>query len=313
MPTPFFPVGARIQGNPSLRYPQAEGHAAAVEYFASGGRRGRADSRRMRQDRSDFHPAVRDRSRGSAGHHSQLDHSRPDRGGSRRDESCGVLPDRRSARRSQSWPVPIGAQRRRERPPATQTTRDAIASVALALATATELLGRPLLEDLTDPTTGQLTPIFLVTDKRAVLQELGLRAVHRLPARAQAHPNAATLTADQTASSSATTAPDRSALARLARRRRRDDRDGRRLPRALQPHSPARDARRRTPDRALPHRPRHHAGHRRQRHSAKAPKCADPLTRDTLSVPGARYWCDGCCRRSEAVVGVAAAGIAVGE
>ncbi len=47
---------------------------------------------------------------------------------------------------------------------ATQTTRDAIASAALALATATELLGRPLLEDLTDQTTGQLTPIFLVTD-----------------------------------------------------------------------------------------------------------------------------------------------------
>ena len=47
---------------------------------------------------------------------------------------------------------------------ATQTHRDAIASVQLALAAAAELLGHPLIEDLTDPATGLLTPIFLVTD-----------------------------------------------------------------------------------------------------------------------------------------------------
>lgn len=47
---------------------------------------------------------------------------------------------------------------------ATQTHRDAIASVQLALDAAAELLGRPLLEDLTDPATGEVTPIFLVSD-----------------------------------------------------------------------------------------------------------------------------------------------------
>lgn len=47
---------------------------------------------------------------------------------------------------------------------ATQTHRDAIASVQAALDRASELLGRPLLEDLTDPATGEITPVFLVTD-----------------------------------------------------------------------------------------------------------------------------------------------------
>jgi len=47
---------------------------------------------------------------------------------------------------------------------------------------------------------------------------------------------------------------------------------GRRLPPALQPRPSAPDARRRTPDRALPRRPRRHAARRRQSHSANAPK-----------------------------------------
>jgi putative transposase len=47
---------------------------------------------------------------------------------------------------------------------ATQTTRDAIDSVQRALAAAHELLGRPLLEDLTCPQTGEITPVFLVSD-----------------------------------------------------------------------------------------------------------------------------------------------------
>ena len=56
---------------------------------------------------------------------------------------------------------------------ATQTTRDAIASVALALDTAAALLGRPLLEDLTDPTTGEVTPIFLVSDNGPCFKSSG--------------------------------------------------------------------------------------------------------------------------------------------
>jgi transposase InsO family protein len=47
---------------------------------------------------------------------------------------------------------------------ATQTHRDAIASVQAALDRASELLDRPLLEDLTDPETGEITPVLLVTD-----------------------------------------------------------------------------------------------------------------------------------------------------
>jgi transposase InsO family protein len=46
----------------------------------------------------------------------------------------------------------------------TQTTNDAISSVEQAIAEAQRLLGHPLLNDLTDPTTGEITPVFLVTD-----------------------------------------------------------------------------------------------------------------------------------------------------
>jgi len=56
---------------------------------------------------------------------------------------------------------------------ATQTTRDAIDSVQLALATATELLDRPLIDDLTDPATGKITPIFLVTDNGPCFKSSG--------------------------------------------------------------------------------------------------------------------------------------------
>lgn len=47
---------------------------------------------------------------------------------------------------------------------ATQTHRDAIASVQAALDRAGELLGRPLLDDLTCRESGEITPVFLVTD-----------------------------------------------------------------------------------------------------------------------------------------------------
>jgi putative transposase len=56
----------------------------------------------------------------------------------------------------------------------TQTTRDAIISVIQALAAADELLGGPLIDDLTDVTTGQITPIFLVTDNGPCFKSAGL-------------------------------------------------------------------------------------------------------------------------------------------
>lgn len=56
---------------------------------------------------------------------------------------------------------------------ATQTTRDAIDSVAQALAAAAELLDRPLIDDLTDPVTGEITPVFLVTDNGPCFKSTG--------------------------------------------------------------------------------------------------------------------------------------------
>jgi putative transposase len=46
----------------------------------------------------------------------------------------------------------------------TQTATDAIASVEAAITEAERRLGGPLLDDLTDPETGEVTPVFLVTD-----------------------------------------------------------------------------------------------------------------------------------------------------
>ena len=47
---------------------------------------------------------------------------------------------------------------------ATQTATDAVASLHAAIAEAERLLGHPLLDDLTDPATGEITPIFVVSD-----------------------------------------------------------------------------------------------------------------------------------------------------
>ena len=47
---------------------------------------------------------------------------------------------------------------------ATQTAADAVASLKAAIGEAERLLGCPLIEDLTDPQTGEVTPIFVVSD-----------------------------------------------------------------------------------------------------------------------------------------------------
>lgn len=46
----------------------------------------------------------------------------------------------------------------------TKTARDAIAALELARDRASELLGRPLIDDCTDPDSGQISPLILVTD-----------------------------------------------------------------------------------------------------------------------------------------------------
>lgn len=56
---------------------------------------------------------------------------------------------------------------------ATQTTRDAIDSVAQAVAAAEQLLGGALLDDLTDAATGEITPVFLVTDNGPCFKSTG--------------------------------------------------------------------------------------------------------------------------------------------
>lgn len=47
---------------------------------------------------------------------------------------------------------------------ATQTGRDAVASLQIAISEAEAMLGRPLLDDLTDPDTGEVTSVIVVTD-----------------------------------------------------------------------------------------------------------------------------------------------------
>jgi len=49
----------------------------------------------------------------------------------------------------------------------TKTWRDAVAALEAARDRAAELLGRPLLDDVTDPQTGQITPVIVVSDNGA--------------------------------------------------------------------------------------------------------------------------------------------------
>ena len=55
----------------------------------------------------------------------------------------------------------------------TQATQDAIVCVQTALEHASELLGRPLIDDLTCPATGEITPIFLVSDNGPCFKSAG--------------------------------------------------------------------------------------------------------------------------------------------
>jgi len=94
-------------------------------------------------------------------------------------------------------------------PAAMQTTRDAIASMQLALNTAASLLGPPLINDLTDRATGEITPIFLISENGPCSRAQASRASidsqpsFGMSAHAGAHRR-------PTASSSATTARSRS-------------------------------------------------------------------------------------------------------
>ena len=56
---------------------------------------------------------------------------------------------------------------------ATKTWRDAVCVIESARERATELLGRPLIEDLADPQTGEIVPIIVVSDNGACYRAAG--------------------------------------------------------------------------------------------------------------------------------------------
>jgi len=61
----------------------------------------------------------------------------------------------------------------------TSAARDAIETIGLALAEAEGLLGHPVRDDCCDPATGELSPLAIVSDKRARLQEHRVHALFR--------------------------------------------------------------------------------------------------------------------------------------
>jgi putative transposase len=65
---------------------------------------------------------------------------------------------------------------------ATKTWRDAVIAIETARDRASELLGRPLIEDLTDHQTGEITPIIVVSDNGACYRAHGFaRHIAALP------------------------------------------------------------------------------------------------------------------------------------
>jgi transposase InsO family protein len=58
----------------------------------------------------------------------------------------------------------------------TKTWRDAVVALETARDRVAELLGRPLLEDCTDPQTGELTPVIVVSDNGACYRAAGFAA-----------------------------------------------------------------------------------------------------------------------------------------
>jgi transposase InsO family protein len=65
---------------------------------------------------------------------------------------------------------------------ATKTWRDAVTVLETARDRAGELLGRPLLDDCTDPATGELTPVIVVSDNGACYRAAGFAAhIHARP------------------------------------------------------------------------------------------------------------------------------------
>ncbi len=72
----------------------------------------------------------------------------------------------------------------------TANQHDAVAAVEAAIGEAERLAGRPLLEQITDSTTGEIRPVTIVTDiQRRAVPLRPLRRLHRRPTRTGARPD----------------------------------------------------------------------------------------------------------------------------
>jgi hypothetical protein len=93
---------------------------------------------------------------------------------------------------------------------ATKTWRDAVAALEDARTAAHDLLGRPLLDDVTDPQTGEVVPVIVVTDNGAAYRAAGFARyiASRAPSCATSAPGSRA--PKPTASSSASSARSRS-------------------------------------------------------------------------------------------------------
>lgn len=141
---------------------------------------------------------------------------------------------------------------------ATQNHRDAINSLEDARSQGHDLLGRPRIDDVTDPQTGDITKVIVVSDNgpcykshafaKYIASRPELTHVRTPPLATDQRRDRALPRRDQ----------DRTPLAPAPRRRPRDERDGRGIPAPLQRDSAPRDARRRTAPRSLPHTARRH-------------------------------------------------------
>ena len=126
----------------------------------------------------------------------------------------------------------------------TANHRDAIETVEQAIAESERVTGRPLAELLTDPATGEIRPIAVVSDNGPWLQIGSLRRLHRPTAGADPHPHPAQIARpERRPRARLPVAEVRAPLPARDRRRPHPRRRSRDLPAALQQDPAARSDR----------------------------------------------------------------------
>lgn len=189
---------------------------------------------------------------------------------------------------------------------ATQTARDAINAIENARCHVHDLLGRPLVDDVTHPDTGQITPVIIVSDNGPCYKSSRFaRYIASRPELTHVRTRRQEPTDQRHHRALPRRHPDRAPLARAAGRRRAADDRGRALPPPLQHGPPARSARRRPPDRTRPRRPRHARLRPARRTTPNAPNHADSLTRDTYRFAQLSYHQSRASRMNFRLVGLA--------